>query len=67
MSLGRYRWRTHLLIGKRMRALECAAGETASRDIERAYYRRRGDVHDVVGSGARLKILVAEIVQVRQM
>lgn len=50
-----------------MRALECAAGEAAGGDIERTYYRRRGDVHDVIGSGARLEIFVAEIIQIRQM
>lgn len=50
-----------------MRALECAAGEAAGGNVERAYYRRRGDIHNVVGSGTRFKILVTEIIQVRQM
>lgn len=50
-----------------MRALECAAGEATGGDVERAYYRRRRDVHDVVGSRARLEIFVAKIVQVRQV
>lgn len=50
-----------------MRALECATGEVAGGDVERAYYRRRRDVHDVVGSGTRFKIFVAEVIQVYQM
>lgn len=47
-----------------MRALKCATGEAAGGDVEYAYHRRWRDVHDIVASGARLKILVAKIVQV---
>jgi len=42
-----------------MRALECAASEAASGDVERVYHRRWWNIHDIVTSGSWLEILVA--------